>query len=191
MTVEALSFLCNNLTNKIKKLSLFRIRELDSKDAILEEEHVIAIANRCPQLEELDLGDQENFISEVALSTIIEKLPNLIKLKLPDTCLVRFPKLLQLGSLPHLKHLRVHVDIEVSRKKLIRNAHKIDEAYDRWHSKTPLIKELVKNLPNLEINKGSFDIADPDSRFLCQKSAKVLGLWEIPCKPTRDFNDIW
>ena len=191
MTVEALSFLCNNLTNKIKKLSLFRIRELDSKDAILEEEHVIAIANRCPQLEELDLGDQENFISEVALSTIIEKLPNLIKLKLPDTCLVRFPKLLQLGSLPNLKHLRVHVDVKVSRKKLIRNSCKIDEAYDRWHSRTPLIKELVKNLPHLSINKGSFDIADPDSRFLDRKSAKVLGLWEIPCKPTRDFNDIW
>ena len=79
----------------------------------------------------------------------------------------------------------------MSRKKLIRNSSKIDEAYDRWHSKTPLIKELVKNLPNLIINKGSFDIADPDTRFLDRKSAKVLGLWEMPCKPTRDFNDIW
>jgi hypothetical protein len=65
MPVKALSFLCNNLTNKIKKLSLFRIREFDSEDCILGEEHVIALANRCPQLEELDLGGQENFISEV------------------------------------------------------------------------------------------------------------------------------
>ena len=191
MPVKALSFLCNNLTNKIKKLCLFRIREFDSEDYILQEKHVIALANRCPQLEELDLGGQENFISELALSTIIEKLPNLIKLKLPDTGQIPFPKLLKLGSLPNLKHLRVHVDVKVSRKKLIRNSSKIDEAYDRWDSRTPLIKELVKNLPNLIINKGSFDVADPDTRFLDRKSAKVLGLWEIPCKPTRDFNDIW
>ena len=39
MSVEALSFMCNNLTNKVKKLSLFRIRELESEDYILEEEH--------------------------------------------------------------------------------------------------------------------------------------------------------
>ena len=200
MPVEALSFLCNNLTNKIKKLSLFRIRAFDSEDYILEEEHVIAIANCCPQLEELDLGGQENFISEVALSTIIEKLPNLIKLKLPDTGQIPFPKLLQLGSLPNLKDLRVHVDYSnMSRKEVLRNfvpksnseVGSVSDKYDKWDRKTPLIRELVKNLPNLKINKGSFDIADPDSRFLCRKSAKVLGLWEIPCKPTRDFNDIW
>ena len=200
MPVEALSFLCSNLTNKIKKLSLFCIRAFDSEDYILEEEHVIAIANRCPQLEELDLGGQENFISEVALSTIIEKLPNLIKLKLPDTGQIPFPKLLQLGSLPNLKHLRVHVDYSnMSRKEVLRNfvpksnseVGSVSDKYDKWDRKTPLIKELVKNLPNLKINKGSFDIADPDSRFLCRKSAEVLGLWEIPCKPTRDFNDIW
>ena len=200
MSVEALSFMCNNLTNKVKKLSLFRIRELESEDYILEEEHVISLANRCPQLEELNLGGQENFISEVALSTIIEKLPNLIKLKLPDTGQIPFPKLLQLGSLPNLKHLRVHVDYSnMSRKEVLRNfvpksnseVGSVSDKYDKWDRKTPLIKELVKNLPNLKINKGSFDIADPDSRFLCRKSAEVLGLWEIPCKPTRDFNDIW
>ena len=191
MPVEALSFLCNNLMNKIKKLSLFRLRAFDSEDYILEEEHVIAIAKRCPQMEELDLGGQESFISEVALSTIIEKLPNLIKLKLPDTGQIQFHKLLKLGSMPNLKHLRVHVDVNVSRKDLLRNCRNLSEMYDKWDRKTPLIKELVENLPNLKINKGSFDIADPDSRFLCRESAQVIGLWEIPCKPTRDFNDIW
>ena len=126
MPVEALSFLCNNLTNKIKKLSLFGIR-----DCILEEEHVIALANRCPQLEELDLGYQRECISELVLSTIIEKLPNLVKLRLPDVGQIQFPKVLKLGSMPNLKHLHV---------------------YDKTNSKSPLIKALVKNLPNLKIN---------------------------------------
>ena len=85
MSVEALSFLCNNLPCKIKKLSLSNIFAVNSKDYILEDEHVIAVTNRCPELEELDLGGRdENFISEVALAAIIEKLQNLVKLKLPN-----------------------------------------------------------------------------------------------------------
>ena len=145
MSVEALSFLCNNLTNKIKKLSLYLIRAFDSEDdtCILEEEHVIALANRCPQLEELDLGGQCNNISEVALSTIIEKLQNLVKLRLPDTGQIPFPKLLELGSMPNLKHLHV------------------SQCFIR-RGEDHLIRALVKNLPNLKINEGKFDIAHPD-----------------------------
>jgi hypothetical protein len=109
MSVEALSFLCNNLTSKLKKLSLFCICAFDSEDCILGDEHVIAITNCCPQLEELDLGGQENVISEVALSTIIEKLPNLVMLKLPNTAQIEFPNLLRVRSMPKLKYLRVHV----------------------------------------------------------------------------------
>ena len=86
---------------------------LDSNDYILEDKHVIAITNRCPELEELDLGGgQENFISEVALSAIIEKLKNLVKLKLPNTSQIRFPKLLELRSMTNLKYLWVHVDLQ-------------------------------------------------------------------------------
>ena len=56
MSVEALSFFCNNLTNRIKKLSLCDISTFDSEDYILKDEHVIVITTRCPKLEELDLG---------------------------------------------------------------------------------------------------------------------------------------
>ena len=149
--------MCNNLTNKIKKLSLSGIHDWQSEDDILEEEHVIALANRCPQLEELGLGGQFNNISEVALSTIIEKLQNLVKLKLPDIGQIPFPKLLELGSMPNLKHLHVH-------------GHYVH------------VKALVKNLPNLKINEGSFDIAYPDPLNPCQDY-----LWEMQCKPTHDF----
>ena len=189
MPVKALSFLCSNLPNKIKKLSLFRIRAFDSEDYILEEEHVIALANRCPQLEELDLRGKENYISEVVLSTIIEKLQNLVKLKLPDTGQIPFPKLLELGSMPNLKYLRVHVIYsKMGRKKYFSkfiDKSKSELGYDKWEKKTPLIKALVKNLPNLKINEGEFEIADPDSRILSEETEESL--WEIPCNPTRDF----
>jgi len=156
MPVEALSFLCNNLTKKIEKLSLFVIHAFDSYDEILEEEHVIALANRCPQLEELDMRGQKNYISEVALSTIIEKLQNLVKLSLRnDAEQIRFPKLLELRSMPNLKHFNV------------------------FGSKS-FMEALVKNLPNLKINEGRFDIAHPDPRYLGY-------LWEMQCKPTQDF----
>ena len=150
MPVEALSILCNNLTKKIKKLSLWGIRGGFSQE-ILEEEHVIALANRCPQLEELDLGYQRKCISELVLSTIIEKLPNLVKLRLPDVGQIQFPKVLRLGSMPNLKHL--YVD-----------------------SKSPVIKELLKNLPNLKINEGTFEIAHSDPRNLGYLSQGFLDL---------------
>ena len=156
MSVEAISFLCNNLTKKIKKLSLFGIRDCrDLRSYILEEEHVIALANRCPQLEELDLGFQKNRNFEVAFSTIIEKMPNLVKLKLPGVGQIQSPKLLELGW-PNLKHLHIR------------------------YAKSHLIEALVKNLPNLKINEGSFRLAHPDPRYLGY-------LWEMQCKPTQDF----
>ena len=188
MPVKALSFLCNNLTNKIKKLSLFRICEFDSEDYILEEKHVIALANRCPQLEELDLGGQENFISELALSTVIEKLQNLVKLKLPHTGQIRFPELLELGSMPNLKYLRIHVElVDFSPTDFFHNLRasgpeSMPQQFDALTRETTLIKELVKNLPNLKINEGEFEIADPDLRFLCNER-----LWEIECKPSVEF----
>ena len=189
MSVEALSFMCNNLTSKIKKLCLFRLSAFDSEeDYILEDEHIIAITNRCPQLEELDLGGQENFISEVALFTIIEKLQNLVKLKLPNTGQIRFPKLLELRSMPNLKYLRIHVKlVDFSPRDFLRNLtasgpESMPDQFDALARETTLIKELVKNLPNLKINEGEFEIADPDLRFLCYER-----LWEIQCKPSVEF----
>ena len=187
MPVEALSFLCNNLTNKIKKLSLFRITGFDLEDYILEEKHVIDLANRCPQLEELDLGGQENVISEVALSAIIEKLQNLVKLKLPNTSQIRFPKLLELRSMTNLKYLWVHVDLDVEPLDFISeysdsNVGSWYEKLDALRRETPFMMALVKNLPNLKINEGRLKIASQNPTFLSKDS-----LWEIQCKPTGDF----
>ena len=187
MSVVALTFLCNNLTDKIKKLSLFRIHAFDSEDYILEDEHVIAISNCCPQLEELDLGGQKNVISEVALSTIIEKLQNLIRLRLPNTNQIRFHKLLEVGAMPKLKYLRVHtfVDSRGVFLELMASGSSIDslqEKLDELDRETTFIKALVKHLPNMKINQGQFEIAHPDPRILSNE-----WLWDVKCKPTRDF----
>ena len=188
MPIEALSFLCNNLTSKIKKLSLFRIYAFDSEDQILEDEHVIVVTNRCPKLEELDLGGHENGISELALSAIIEKSQNLVKLKLSYTDQIPFEKLLNLGSMPHLKYLRVDVGVDRNPLQyfLDNPEEKIDtlpQKLDEWSRENPLIKALMKNLPNLKINEGpKLEIAVPDPRFL-----SIDWLWEILCKPTGDF----
>ena len=149
ISVGDLSFLCNHLPCKIKKLKFHgfcrkRLNYVTMLQCyklcyILEDEHVIAITNRCPELEELDLGEREqNFISEVALAAIIEKLQNLVKLKLPNTDQIQFVKLLELRKMPKLKYL--HLKPYLKRE-------------------TPLIKALVKNLPNLKINEGKFEIA--------------------------------
>ena len=187
MSVEALTFLCNNLTDKIKKLSLFCIYAFDSEDYILEDEHVIAITNCCPQLEELDLGGQENFVSEIALSAIIEKLQNLVRLRLPNTNQIRFPKLLEVGAMPNLKYLRVHsfVDSRVFFLQFMASGSSLDslqEKLDEFERETTFIKALVKHLPNLKINQGQFEIAHPDPRILSNE-----WLWDVKCKPTRDF----
>ena len=182
MSVEALSFLCNNLTSKLKKLSLFRISAFDSEEYILGDEHVTAITNCCPQLEELDLGGHEDVISEVALSTIIEKLPNLVMLKLPNTAQIEFPNLLRVRSMPNLKYLRVHVDDFIGFLSSGRSLDSIDDRFDELERETPFVKALVKNLPNLKINEGQFDIAHPDPCILSNQR-----LWEIECKSTHDF----
>ena len=185
MSVEALSFFCNNLTNKIKKLSLCDISTFDSEDYILKDEHVIVMTNRCPKLEELDLGGGcGNNISEVALTVIIEKLHNLVKLKLPDTGQIRFPKLLELGSMPDLKYLRVHVALDVDLFDFLFNhpPKSLPEKKDDLEREKPFIKALLKNLPHLKINQGRFEIAAPDPRFLFYER-----LWEIQFKPTDDF----
>ena len=71
-------------------------------------------------------------------------------------------KLLELRKMPKLKYL--HLKPYLKRE-------------------TPLIKALVKNLPNLKINEGpKLEIAVPDPRFL-----SIDWLWEILCKPTGDF----
>ena len=187
MSVEALSFLCNHLTNKIKKLSLFRNAAFDLKDIILEEEHVIALANRCPQLEELDLGDHKNTISEAALSTIIKKSQNLVKLKLPEIGHLLWGNVLELESMPNLKYLHVPVDIDGNLIKGFlnyteENINMLPKKIEEWEKETPLVKALMENLPNLKFSDGRFEIASPDPCFLSNE-----WLWEIECKSTNDF----
>ena len=212
MSVEALSFLCNNLTIKIKKLSLFGIYAIDSKDYILEDEHVIAITNGCPELEELDLGGW-HFISEVAVSAIIEKLKNLVKLKLPNTDQItghipleklqnlikpklhntgqiQLGKLLELRSMPNLKYLNVNVDLDIDLFDLFEvfpeeDSENVDEKIDELKRATPFIKALMKNLPNLKINEGKFKIAAHDPHYI--KFRNSVWLWELQFQPTDDF----
>ena len=194
MSVEVLSYVCNNLTSKIKKLSLSRISAVDSKDYILEDEHVIAITNCCPKLEELDLGGRESVISEVALSSIIEKLQNLVKLKLPDTDQIVLGNLHKFRSMPNLKYLYVHVGLDYNLFDYFPldeswDNETIDEKIDELKRETPFMKALVKNLPNLKINEGRFEIAahDPlcDPRYISYENS--VWLWEIQFKPTDDF----
>ena len=188
MSVESLSFLCNHLTNKIKKLSLFLISAFDSEDIILEEEHVIALANRCHQMEELDLGDHKNTISEAALSTIIKKFQNLVKLRLPEIGHILWGNVRKLGAMPNLKYLHVPVDIDYG--NLIKDFLKSTEAdinllpklIEEWEKETPLVKALMEHLPNIKFSDGRFEIAAPDPCFLSSK-----WLWEIEYKPTNDF----
>ena len=94
--------------------------------------------------------------------------------------------------MPNLKHLRVHVDdSRMGRKEFLRKLWPKSKSelgydkYDKWEKKTPLIKALAKNLPNLKINKGEFEIAHPDSQILFEGDEESL--WEIPCNPTRNF----
>jgi hypothetical protein len=176
---------------------------LDSNDYILEDKHVIAITNRCPELEELDLGGrQESFISEVALSAIIRKLQNLVKLKLPNTDQItgyippeklqnlikpklphtgqiQLGKLLELRSMANLKYLHVNVDLDISGYFVVQK--KIDEL----KRVTPFFKALVKNLPNLKINEGNFEIAAHDPHYI--KFRNSVWLWELRIKHTNDF----
>ena len=184
MSVEALSFFCNNLTDKIKKLSLCDISGFDSGDYILKDEHVIVITNRCPKLEEFDLGGDGNNISEVALTVIIEKLHNLVKLMLPDTGQIQFSQLLKLGSMPNLKYLRVYVALDVDSFDVLWNypPKSWPEKRDELDREKPFIRALMKNLPHLKINQGRLNIAAPDPRFFFYER-----LWEIQCKPTDDF----
>jgi hypothetical protein len=149
------------------------------------DEHVIALINHCPGLEELDLGGSN--ISEVALTVIIEKLQNLVKLKLPDTSQIRFSKLLELGSMPNLNYLRVyvgvqHADVDLFDFLFDYPLNLFPEKKDELDREQPFIKALLKDLPHLKINQGRFEIAAPDPRFLFDEM-----LWEIQCKPTDDF----
>jgi hypothetical protein len=144
------------------------------------DEHVIALINHCPGLEELDLGGSN--ISEVALTVIIEKLQNLVKLKLPDTSQIRFSKLLELGSMPNLNYLRVyvgvqHADVDLFDFLFDYPLNLFPEKKDELDREQPFIKALLKDLPHLKINQGRFEIAAPDPRFLFDEM-----LWEIQCK---------
>ena len=122
------------------------------------------------------------------MTVIIDKLQNLVKLKLPDTDQIQFVKLLELRSMPNLKYLYVHVEMDLADlfehfpldESLPLN---VDEQIEELKMETPLIKALIKNLPNLKINEGRLEIATPNSTFPSRDDS----LWEIQCKPTGDF----
>ena len=88
--------------------------------------------------------------------------------------------------MPNLKYFWVHVDLDVEPIDFVIEQPEEPgswyEKLDELRRETPFQKALVKNLPNLKINEGRFEIATPNPSFLSEKS-----LWEIQCGPTGDF----
>ena len=92
--------------------------------------------------------------------------------------------------MPNLKYLYVHVEMDLADlfehfpldESLPLN---VDEQIEELKMETPLIKALIKNLPNLKINEGRFQIATHDPHYI--KFENSVWLWELQFKPTDDF----
>ena len=97
---DALSYLANNLSPKILKLSLGVCKNL-------RDEHVETLVKRCNKITELDLRSSY-YLSNITLTNVIENLKYALE-KLDLTCFwVRdLTKYYELKSMPKLKYLRM------------------------------------------------------------------------------------
>ena len=94
---DALDYLANNLTPKIKKLNLFYQKELT-------DEHGKALVSRCNKIPELNINATS--ISKLTLMSIIENLKlTLEKLELPGWQGIHYATLIQLKSFSRLRIL--------------------------------------------------------------------------------------
>ena len=131
---ESITYLCKNLTNKIEKLSLFRLKVTD--------ENIRSLVENCKNITELDLGATN--VTEVSVITIIEALgTSLVKLRLPNY--IEFTVILGLRCIPSLKYLWFRQFSSI--------VHKLSE-----NEKSA----LMNNFPNVKINHDFFEIAKPD-----------------------------
>ena len=112
---DALDYLANNLTPKIKKLDLFYQKELT-------DEHGKALVSRCNKITELNIDATR--ISNLTLMSIIENLKlTLEKLELPGWQDIHYATLIQLKSFSRLRILDCDLtcdccDYESLRKQL-------------------------------------------------------------------------
>ena len=161
---DAITFLCQNLTSKIKKLFMFLNRSAtDPQPTIVTPDQITALGQKCPNLEDFFLGGEKYTLSESTLDAIIDNLKSLFKLRLPEY-LGEYSKLLRVSKMPNLKNLNVCT----TSGNIINIAW--EKSIDTDHS--PLIRSLRKDLPQLGINTTRLDTAFPFTTFR-------EGLWEI------------
>ena len=156
---ETITFLCQNLTGKIKNLSMNLNKEIDptgisqfwrkNQATSVTPDQITALGQKCLNLEEFFLGGEEYTLSEATLDAIIDNLKYLCKLRLPEY-LGEYSKLVRVSTMLNLKNLY------------------ISTIYQR---------SLIKDLPKLVINNGRFGTASP---FTSINSSN--GLWEIRCE---------
>ena len=160
---DAITFLCQNLTSKIKKLFMFLNRSAtDPQPTIVTPDQITALGQKCPNLEDFFLGGEKYTLTESTLDAIIDNLKSLFKLRLPEY-LGEYSKLLRVSKMPNLKNLNVCTtsgNILATWEKNIDTDH------------SPLIRSLRKDLPQLGINTTRLDTAFPFTTFR-------EGLWEI------------
>ena len=162
---DAISFLCQNLTCKIKKLFMFLNRsKINPQPTIVTPDQITALGRKCPNIEDFFLGGEKYTLSESTLDAIIDNLKSLFKLRLPEY-LGEYSKLLRVSTMPNLKDLNV---CTTSGNSLATWEKTIDTEY------SPLIRSLRKDLPQLVINKSRLDTAFPFATF-------NDGLWDIRC----------
>ena len=152
---ESITFLCQNVTSKIKKLSISlnkedKRRKNQAKDVTSDQ--ITALGQKCPNLELFFLGGEEYTLSESTLDSIIDNLKYLVCLRLPKY-LGEYSKLLRLGEISNLKNLNVS------------------------HITGKLLKTAKKDLPKLVIKKCWWGVASSTHTWVKSSSA----LWEIDC----------
>lgn len=179
---ETITFLCQNLTGKIKKLSMNFNREIDPEGSSpfwrknqatsVTLDQITALGQKCPNLEEFFLGGEEYTLSESTLDAIVDNLKSLFKLRLPEY-LGEYSKLLRVSTMPNLKNLNVCT---------MKDCIQIYENIEKFKREHHLIKSLRKDLPQLGINEGKFDTASPFTLFEISS-----GLWEVRCENLDNF----
>ena len=174
---ETITFLCQNLTGKIKNLSMNLNKEIDptgtsqfwrkNQATSVTPDQITALGQKCPNLEDFYLGGENYTLAESTLDAIIDNLKSLFKLRLPEY-LGQYSKLLRVSTMPNLKNLNVCTSgniINIEWEKSLDSDYK------------DIIRSLKKDLPQLGINTSRLDTAFP---FTTLNSTE--GLWEIRCE---------
>ena len=175
---ETISFLCQNLTGKIKNLSMNLNKEIfwrKNPATSVTQDQITALGQKCPNLEEFFLGGYEYTISESTLDAITDNLKSLFQLRLPKY-LGEYSKLVRLSTMPNLKNLYICTASFYG--------YRDTWSFMQRQRGNALIRSLIKDLPKLIINNGTFCTASP---FTSINSSS--GLWEIRCEKLDYFTE--